>query len=260
MNIFNQFLKSIYSPKDIAKFRFQGIGKTILYVFSLTFISILPTTYHLISAINNGMDVTRETLNKDVPPLIIENGQLSLESNSPVIIEKDEFKIILDDTGTIEPNEFAASENVIALLKNEFLFIAGGRAQSYNYAMLTDMKITNQDLLDFLQTIEGLKIIFLPVIFLIIYIFSSGIKFIEVSILALIGLFITNMLKRNVPYRQSWRMAAYSVTLPTLFFAIMATLQTVVPNGFLINWVVSIVVLTLSLKEIPMKKPKVEAP
>jgi hypothetical protein len=39
----------------------------------------------------------------------------------------------------------------------------------------------------------------------------------------------------------------------------MSFLQTQVPNGFIINWFVSIMVLTLAIKEIPIKKQKVEA-
>ena len=42
MNIFKQLIVSLYSPKDIAKFHQQGIGKTILFVFFLTLISV-PT-------------------------------------------------------------------------------------------------------------------------------------------------------------------------------------------------------------------------
>lgn len=180
MNIFKQLLKSLYSPKDIAKFRFQGIGKTIFYVFLLTLLSILPTTYHLVTDINMGNEVTKETLKEEVPPFSFENGQLSLDSSTPVIIGS--------------------------------------------------------------------------------YVFSSGIKFIEVSILALIGLFIKNLLHRNAPYRQNWRMAAYSVTLPTLFSTLMALLEISVPYAFLINLFVSIIVLTLAIKEIPMKKQKLVAP
>jgi hypothetical protein len=259
MNIFKQFLKSLYSPKDIAKFRFQGIGKTILFVFLLTLLSILPTTFQFTSVINNGLELTKDALTEEVPSFIIENGQLSVESKTPYNFEKSGVTFIIDGTGTIEQTELKQTETTIALLKHEFVFIAGGQAQSSPYSMFPDMKMTNQDIVEFIQSTEGLKYIFLPIMVLIIFIFSSGVKFIEVSILALIGILFKNLLKRNIPYRQAWRIAAYSVTLPTVFFAIMSFLQTQVPNGFIINWFVSIMVLTLAIKEIPIKKQKVEA-
>lgn len=260
MNIFKQFLKSLYSPKDIAKFRFQGIGKTILFVFLLTLLSILPTTFQFASAINNGLELTKDALKEDVPPFIIENGQLSVESKTPYILDKKGIKIIIDGTGSIDQSDINQSETAIALLKNEFVFMAGGEAQSSSYSMFPEMELTNQDIVDFIQSTEGLKYIFLPIMILIIYIFSSGAKFIGVSILALFALFIKNLLHRNLPYRQAWRMAAYSMTLPTVFFTIMDSLQSRVQNGFIIYCFVSIIMLSLAIKEIPVKKQKVEAP
>jgi hypothetical protein len=256
MNIFKQFLKSLYSPKDIAKFRFQGIGKTILFVFLLTLLSILPTTFKFASVINNGLELTKDALKEDVPPFIIKDGKLTSESKTPYIFEDKGIKIIIDGTGSVDQSNIDQSETVLALLENEFVFMAGGQAQVSNYSMFPEMNLTNQDIVEFLQSLEGLKYIFLPIMILIIYIFSSGIKFIEVSILALFGLLVKNLLKKNVTYRHTWRIAAYSVTLPTVFFTVMALLQTQVPNGFIINWFVSIMVLTLAIKEIPVKRLK----
>jgi hypothetical protein len=256
MNIFIQFAKSLYSPKDIAKFRFQGIGKTILYVFLLTLLSIIPTTYQLVLGLNNALTAVEDTLKEEIPSFSIENGQLSSDQTTPFIIEKNDFKIILDPTGTVEASDFGQNENVIGLLKNEVLFMYSGQAQTNSYATFTGLKMTDGDLLAFIESTKGLKVIILPIIFIVVYILSSGIKFIEVSILALIGLLVKNLLKKNLTYRQSWRLAAYSITLPTVFFTIMAALATSVPNGFLINWFVSIILLTLAMNEIPSKKSK----
>jgi len=79
-------------------------------------------------------------------------------------------------------------------------------------------------------------------------------KFIEISIFALFGLMFKNMIGKNLQYRHLWRMAAYSVTLPTIFFTIMAALQTTVLYGFLINWFASLIVLFLAIKEVPKRK------
>ncbi len=49
VSIFTLFYKSLYNPKEIAKFRFLGIGKTILYVFSLILLSSLPGIYEALA-------------------------------------------------------------------------------------------------------------------------------------------------------------------------------------------------------------------
>jgi hypothetical protein len=254
MNIFSQIIKSIYSPRDIASFRFQGIGKTILYVFLISLISILPTSYLFVTAINNGLEVSKATIENDLPPFVIENNQLSIDSDVPITIDTEEFKIIFDDTNTIDEEQLKGVNNAVVLLKNEVLFIAGGQIQTYSYDMFTDITLTNSDFIQFIDVLEDAKLIFFPIMIVMIYIFTSGIKFIEISVLALLGLLVASLLSRKIPYRQLWRIGAYSITLPTIFFTIMAFLQTSVPNGFLLNWFVSLFVLGLAVKEVPIEK------
>jgi hypothetical protein len=100
-----------------------------------------------------------------------------------------------------------------------------------------------------------IKSLFVPVLIILIFLFSAAGKFIEVTLLAVLGIFIKNMQgKKNVPYRQLWNMAAYTVTLATVFFAIMTLLRTAVPSPVLLNWFVHFVILYLAVKEIPHKK------
>lgn len=256
MNIFKQFYKSIYSPRDIALFRLQGIGKTILYVFFLTFISILPTIFYLITAISSGVETARTIIKNEVPPFTVENGVLTADTDVPVTIEKDDFSFILDPTGTLTDEDVADEETALALLKDEFVFTSGGTTDSYHYSMIEGFYITNTDLLEIIEMIDGVKGIMIPIISVIIFLISSAANFIEVSILALFGLALKNLTDRKLNYGQLWRMSSYSETLPTLFFTIMAAIKTPVPNSFMINWFVAIIVLYLAIREIPKPKNK----
>jgi hypothetical protein len=256
MNIFKQFYKSIYSPKDIALYRFQGIGKTILYVFFLTLISILPSVISLSTTLTTGIDTARTIINDELPDFSIEDGHLTAETKVPITLNKDDFSIILDPTGAISAEDVKDLGNSFAMLEDEFVLAAGGRFDTYPYSMLEGLNITKADLLDFINSIGGMKWVIIPVVSLFIYLLASAGNFIEVTVLALIGLILKNLLGRKLNYRQLWRMAAYSETLPTLFFTIMTAIKTTVPNSFMINWFVVIIVLYLAINEIP--KPKKE--
>jgi Protein of unknown function (DUF1189) len=256
MNIFKQFYKSIYSPKDIALFRFQGIGKTILYVFFLTFISILPSIYYLSSVLTTGIDTTKSVIKDDIPSFTIENGTLSADTDAPLTINNEDFTIILDPTGSLTGEDVEDEGNAFALLKDEFILASGGRIDTYSYSMLEGLHITKDDVIGFVDAIDGIKGIIIPVMSFFIFLFSSAANFIEVSVLALFGLIIKNITGRNLNYRHLWRLAAYSETLPTVFFTIMAAINTTVPNSFIINWFVSIIILYLAINEIPKPKPK----
>jgi hypothetical protein len=254
MNIFKQFFKSLYSPKDIAIFRFQGIGKTILFVFFLTLISVLPSIFYLSTTLSTGLDTARTVIGDEFPSFSIKNGQLTTTTNVPIKINRDNFTIILDPTGAVSESDVEDEGNAFALLKDKFVLVTGGRTDTSPYSMLEGIDITKKSLLNFIDSIDGVKGIIIPVISLFLYLISSAANFIEISVLALIGLAIKNLSGRKLNYRQLWRMAAYSETLPTIFFTIMAAIKTTVPNSFLINWFVAIIVLYLAINEIP--KPK----
>ncbi|MEH7178764.1 DUF1189 domain-containing protein [Neobacillus vireti] len=258
MNIFKQFYKSTHSPSNIASFRFQGIGKTILFVFFLTFISILPTIYYLSTLLTAGIESTKSVITEDIPSFTIDNGVMSADSDVPITIDKGDFTIIVDPTGVITNEEVEDEGNAIALLKNEFAVSSGGRIDTYPYSMLEGLTLTKDDFKEMVNTVDGMKGIIIPIMSAFIFLFSSAISFIEVSILALIGLALKNLASRSISYRHLWRMAAYSVTLPTVFFTIMAALNTTVPNSFIINWFVEIIILFLAIKEIPSKKTTIE--
>lgn len=254
MNIFKQFYRSLFSPKDIALFRFQGIGKTILYVFLLTFLSIIPSVFYFSSAIVNGTETLSQAVETELPSFKIENGELQSNINAPITISENGFPIIFDSTGTLTEDQLKDTKDGLALLQHDFVFVAGGKVTSYSYSMFGDVALTKMEIVDFLTSFKSMLAVIIALLFIIIYLFSSGIKFIEISILALFGIALKNILGRKLQYRQIWRISAYSITLPTVFFAIMAALQTVVPNAFLINWLVSFTMVMLAIREIP--KPK----
>ncbi len=256
MNIFKQFYKSMYSPKDIALTRFQGIGKTILYVFFLTLVSLLPGIYYFSSATINGLDEIQNSIKNELPAFQISEGTLHSDEKAPIILNKDNLTIIFDSTGTAKASNLAKNKDTIAILQNEAIFIASGQSQSLPYSMLSDMTFTNEDLLNLFSSLDSSLVIIIPIMILIIYILTTGLNFIQISILAALGLLLKKLLMRNIQYRHLWRMAAYSITLPTVFFTIMAALKTIVPNGAIINWFVAYIVLYLAIKEVPLPKKR----
>ncbi|MGM0844231.1 MAG: DUF1189 domain-containing protein [Bacillota bacterium] len=254
MNIFKQLYRSLYSPKDIAAYRFQGIGKTILYVFLLVLVSILPAAYSLAIFSSEAIEESITAVESDLPDFSIEDGVLVSGSQEPVTVKKDHLTFVLDSSGSIQISELSNENNAVALLKDEFALIIGGQAQPYSYSLFDGFNADNGELVAFLETLNSLKGIMLSVFIALLYLFSAGVTFIKVSIFALIALLFANALHRKLPYRQAWRITAYSITLSTIFFTIMEMLNTFVPGRFFLDWIVTSVVLYLTIKEIPQKK------
>ncbi|MCJ8006840.1 DUF1189 family protein [Lederbergia wuyishanensis] len=162
-SIFSIFIKCLYSFKDIAKFRFLGIGKSINYTFFLVFLYFLPSLYNTI------------------------------------ILKRDSSSLLPDfDTGSIA--------------------------------------------------------IMLPIFIIFMYLLNTGIFFLKISILAGIAVLLAKVLNRKLPYRQSWRLTAFSITLPTLLFGLEPLLSKPIPYGTLFDFLISIIYIFFSIKKIPRPK------
>ncbi|MBA9025435.1 DUF1189 domain-containing protein [Peribacillus huizhouensis] len=260
MNIFKQFILSLYSPKSIASFRNQGIGKTILFIFFLSLVSIIPSGYYFSTTISSSIPAIKSTFTEVLPEFTIKNGVLSDAKKDPVIIEKDNMTIYMDDSGEITAQQIAReSITAIGFLQNELVFATGGEFQSASYSLLEGQTLSNKDIEKMLDTASSILPIALTVLVLAMFLFTSALLFIKVSIFAMFSLLFNNSLRLGLSYRHLWRITAYSVTLSTVFFTIMAAFQTVVPFGSIINWFVTFVMLYLSLKEVPKNKDGIES-
>lgn len=256
MSILTQIVKSMYSPKDIAETRFQGIGKTILFVFMLTLISILPVVYYMFVGISEAVGTVKQSIESDLPSFTIEEGVLHSDIKAPLTIRNGSFTLIFDPTGTIDQGEMTGMDANFAMLQKEIVLVAGGETNAIPYTLFPSESMKKDDITSLINTAESSLPVLLVLLFIVVYVFSTGMKFIEVSILALFGLLLKNLAGRKLQYRHLWRMAAYSTTLPTIFFAIMALLKTTVPYSFSVNWFVASMMLLLAIKEIPGKNHK----
>lgn len=247
LNIFKQLWVSLYSPKDIASFQNQGIAKTILYVFFLSLIFFLPSAYYLGSMITDGVDAIQETVSKDLPDFEIKNGTLTSEQKEPFVLDKNGYQIFVDGTGTLTPTDVSTkTDEAVALLKSELVFVSNGNIQSSPYSILEG---DNEDLYKWINSVDSVLPIILPLILLILYLFMVAGTLLKITILAAFGTVFRSSLSRTISYRHLWRIAAYSITLSTIFFTIMDTFQAVVPFASVISWFVSLIILHLSIKE-----------
>lgn len=249
LNIFKQLYVSLYSPKDIASFRNQGMGKTILYVFLLSLIAIIPTSYYFNMMIKDGMNTIQETLTTEMPKFEIKNGTLTVEGNQPTVLNKNGFTIYVDDSGTLTAEEVANKVTTgVAFLKSEFVMVSNGNIQSSPYSFIEG---NNDTISTWIKDADQLLWVFLVIMFLIFYIFTAALTFLKVTIFAAFGMVFKNALTKPLRYVQLWKITAYCITLPTIFFTIMDAFQATVPFRMSLSLFIIFILLFLTLKEIP---------
>ncbi|MGE6629299.1 DUF1189 domain-containing protein [Bacillus sp. NPDC077027] len=250
MNVFRLLLKGIYSPHDIAKARFTGIGKAILFVFILSIIAAVPQGYHMSKDITNAMTGFQHVLKEDLPPFTIEKGQLKSDAKEPIEKEENDITIIFDPAEKTTTSDIEAKQTAIALLKDKAVISIEGQMTDIPYQLLGGT-LTKDDLA---SVTNQNKAIIIPVICVLLYLSTAALMFISATFLAMLGTFIKRMQQKELSFQMLWKLSAYSLTLTTVFFAIMSALKTPVSNSFLINWAINFIFLYLVLKEIPAKK------
>ncbi len=86
MRLHNRLIKSLYSVQSIARFRYLGVGSTILYVLMLTLLCMLPVfvlfLYNLVSENDSMRNFESFGLNPDQ----MQNFASTLDGIFPIII------------------------------------------------------------------------------------------------------------------------------------------------------------------------------
>lgn len=252
MNIFRQFFKSIYSPPTVAKFRFQGIGKTILYVFMLMLITFSVIAFQLGSTVADGVKQFQTVLENDLPEFELKNSILLSDLDEPLYIEIDGENFIFDTTGTLTATDIEQNHNqVLALLKKEVVYITDGANDSIRYGDLGSLNLTKVELEGLTETIIDLLPLIITLIVILLYIVLTTLKYIAIFFLSFFGLIVRSRIGLTISYKQVWVLSAYAITLPTVFFAITNSLNIYIPYSLTLFWLVAFIMLYLIFKEIP---------
>ncbi|KFM99247.1 DUF1189 domain-containing protein [Bacillus clarus] len=254
MSIFTQLAKSVYSPKDMALFRFQKIGKTILYIMLLCLITTIPRTLLYGSLIQDGVTMVNQVIEKDIPDFKIENGELKADIDKPIEKEDGNSLFVFDPNAT--DVEKYQNKTGLFVLKDKVISMGNGQIQTYSYNDLLGASLEKKDLQDFISLFDGIYPILMFVIGAFVYLFQLFITFVGITLLAFIGSAMSG--QRKLSYKQVWTLTAYSYTIPTLFFMIMDLLKINVPGSTFIYIVVTLIVLYLTIKEVPKPKEKQE--
>ncbi|OLO26951.1 hypothetical protein BTR23_21530 [Alkalihalophilus pseudofirmus] len=256
MNIFKQLIRSLYSPKDIAIFRFQGIGKTIFYVFLLMAIISIPNAVSISTTTYQGVNYLATSLQEEIPDFALQNGVLTSDFSSPYIDGDESNFFILDSTGELTVNDIYQYDNGLALLEREAVIMTDGIAETIRYRDFGNLNLTKAEISSLVTSIADVLPIILSIILLLLYIFITALKFIGITVLALIGLVFKNKAGLNLKYRHLWILSAYTVTLPTAFFALTESFGIFIPFSMFFYWAIAIFMLYRVLQYVPKPTPR----
>ncbi|RSL30923.1 DUF1189 domain-containing protein [Salibacterium salarium] len=260
MNIFQTFIKSLHSPTYVGRFRFKGIGKTIGFIFFLMFIASIPAAVSLTSSIYTAVNQLETALgHEEMPAFEIRDGTMessTTEDSYRSMEGENGENIIFDTTGSIDNEDIQEDEKVTAFLQEQLIFKSGGETQSFHYDQVGNFNITKEDLLSYIGAVDGLLLLFIPVVMILMYLLFTALKFVGIFSLSLFGLLIKKAAPIPLSYRQIWIICAHAVTLPTIIMTIVNMLPGQIPWSFTIYWIIAFIWLYFVFTKLPVPKSK----
>lgn len=118
---------------------------------------------------------------------------------------------------------------------------------------ITGFKIDSSSIEGLLDYVENMEWILYPFAFIVQFIMTTLLLFVRISLMAFVGMFILNLLKRRGEYRHVWRTTAFAYTTPTVLSILFLYLGLTDGWIFIVTTLICVVYLALALKYYPPK-------
>jgi hypothetical protein len=252
---FRKFKYAIIKPSAYSEMVQEGVKRAILYLLLLALtLGVISATYHTVSsAISYNAFISN--LEEKVPDFALEDGELSVEGDEPIIFEENTVgeTFIVDDTGTYTRENIDSLleeySTVVLITDKYILTVDGGEITEYRFSEFGDFYVDKEMLLTFLPYLTWLLV--LMGIGLVFWFFVS--KLLMGFFYALIGMIVSKILKKQYSYSQLYSMGLYAITLPSIIAIIFSII------GFSLPWVlyfaIVIVYYVLALRSTPVEEP-----
>lgn len=259
----NFFKKVWYSIDKIDKYSelsAEGFGSAIKYLAILILILAIILSGLTIFQTTKTVGEVAQYIEDNAPELTYSEGTLSVDSESVINEDAEEFGKIIIDTKTEDEEQINQyieqandSDNAIILLKDRLMLKEQGiqGMTTYNYSdLLSELGVTEfnkQDLVNYLRS-SNMMTIYLN-LFIALCMNSFIIYFINtlfnILVISLFGYLATVILKLRIRYVAIFNMAVYAITLPTILNILYIIINSLF--GYIINYFDIMYILVASI-------------
>lgn len=255
MSLINQFIKSLYSSKDMALVRFQKIWKNIIYILLLSIIASIPITMTTVNILNEEIYEIEDLFTNEIPEFTLTNGKLTSENSQPIIQEGINFTFVFDPTVTELDSNINDKNIIFALLEDKLLFnIPGQPDESLSYSNFENATITKDIVLNWFDNLTAMHSYIFSIVFIITFVITSLMKLMLVTVFACFLPLIASSWKKKLTYVQSWNLMAAIITIPTIFFCIIDALEIYIPYATTLQTFIIFVLMYIIIRELPVRK------
>ncbi len=252
---FRDMSDSIVNLFQYKRFAEEPWGKVLSYLMLMVFILGLPVLLTIVFDVNRSLDDLTDKFNRHVPDFVIEDGELTVFGEVPLVIEtineRDKIAFIIDTSEKADIKALDEYDAGIFISKNEAVVRQNAlKDQTYSFSTLKGESIDKADLEVFFSYVKytGIFVVLIG----LLYFFIS--KLCTAAILGLLCLFLSMMQNAGLRYGQTFKIAVYALTLPTLFQALHQILAPQFYYGWSIYYSMAFLYLWFAVRAIGIDK------
>ena len=241
---------SLYSSRlyvDVAK-RWHGYG--FIYLLLVIALASIPFSARMIIDFNRFFEEGMMEPLKVLPPLYVQNGEISFDKPMPYFIKNNAgaIVVIIDTTGSIDSMTKKYPKLTILITKNKViyrapkleLFLKGSRSQKPRDVYIQELKKGSNEVFDAKEWLGTSGVLTLRwateiLLYPTLVAFMFGLAIVILLSIALLAQVVAQILFMvRLTYKQSCRILLVAMTLPCVLFFIGLTANIIVPKiGFL---------------------------
>jgi hypothetical protein len=226
IGFFSQVAGSIARIETYRYFFKRTTGKAILYLLLLSLIFGTAGALRVMYEVNTGISQFISYFQFEVPEFSLENGELKVEADMPMIISQtQEHLFMIDTTGNTDERVLEPYPNGLLITKHEFIQKENYGMRKQSFQALQGIVLTKSDVVGFFPYLRFINIF--VVIFGFIFHFIG--KLISALWVAIAGVIISSSVKYKLPFGTHYKLSIYALTLPIILKAMFRILGVAVP-------------------------------
>jgi hypothetical protein len=245
MGFFSKLINSITNPKYYKDFLKESTGKAVVYLLLLCLIFGGISAIRNVYDWNKGIITVVNEFNEKVPNFTLENGELNVEGEMPIIFEeKQESVFIVDTSGKTDETVLDKYNSGVFVSKTKFVQKKSSMQKTETsfdgLKTLTFTKAKVEKWIGYAKFVNVVIILFGPMFFF-------GFKFIAAFIVSLIGLIINAFCKAKVTFGEIYKLSIYALTFSIILKVFFAVIGVHVPQFWILYYGIPLIYLGLGL-------------
>jgi len=197
---------------------------------------------------NRGIMTALNVFKENVPNFKLENGELNVEGEMPIIIDEDQGSVfIIDTSGATDETVLDKYPSGVFISKTKFVQKQNSmQNQATSFSSLKTVTVTKSDVEKWIGIAKFGNI------FIVILgpIFFFGFKFIAAFIVSLIGLLVNVFCKAKVTFGEMYKLSIYALTFSIILKVFFAVIAVKVPYFWILYYGIPLIFLGVGLSSI----------